>query len=318
MPNRHIVQAPAEQHHQSWLGALAGMLRPAVVTVALGAAMVLAAPTAGAQVRSSEPVRTEVVAPQAALRAEADAAVTRLVTAGGAFVDGEGYGNELGEIDSLARALYDFVNFVNPDAQVTGWGPSTRGDYMSGGLGVGFTLRPKHMTAHNKISEAELRLGAGELVKAIERGPLSGSNQATQDLVAILAAAQSEGLVAVGDQSAALHQIYDASEALLDKVVQLNTAKEKATNNGTALVTHAELLAALPEGSLEHLIAETTLTTDHAAGFFAAEAYTIGAISSRTAKEHGKVGEVGMHYLLIVAKRAETAGLAFDFAAHLQ
>jgi len=311
LPSQHIVTPREEPKDRSFWGALIGFLKPAGRTVLLGAMAVSAVPALGAAMPVDAP---QAVVLQDTTRAEVDAAVVRLIKAGGddGWVDGAGWGNELEEIDPLARAVYDYVNFVNPRGKTTGWGPSTRGDYMSGGLGVGYSFRPEHMTGNNQLGEDDLRIGAGWLAKAIEAGPATGSSLKFQDLDSIVVTGRAQGIWAADATDAEVYgAVYDAGDKLIEHIVTLNEAKEVATNNSTAIVTHAELLETLPEGSLERLIAERTVTNEHGGTFFAKEAWA-SAVHHRAEAETGKAGEVAMHYLLVVAKQAKEAELALN------
>jgi hypothetical protein len=295
---------------------LQGFFKPAVAAVMTAAlsVMLMGAPNAAQAQGVQEPVRIERV-----LTAEShplDLAAARILAADAnqdGRVIGRSYGYELQNLDSLARAVYDYVDFVHPRGDLSVYGADGRGDYLEGGLGLGYSFRPKHMTGQNILLESDLTAGVKMLKSAIANPK---TDQASQDLSTIREAAKTQLGVSSEQVDGA---IWAATGRLLDRILQINNAKEIATRNSTALATHAEVLAGLTPGSLEKLIAETALghETTHFSGAILEMAARRAAFGGRPRNEVGVAGDTAMHYILLVGKRAQEAHLVGEVLARL-
>lgn len=305
------------QNKPSAPGLLQGFFKPAVAAVMTAAVsvMLLASPApAQAQGIQEAPTRIErvVTNPHAAL----DSAKARLMAAdanGDGKVVGRSYGNELQSIDPLARALYDYVDFVNPRGQTSLWGADSRGDYMEGGLGLGYSFRPKHGTGNRILTEADLDLGITMLKRSIAQPK---TDQPSQDLSSIREAAKSElGL----SDSLVNQEIWSATDRLLERIVSITNAKERSTGNTTATATYSEVLEGLTPGSLEKIIAEKTL--GHEAAHYADNLRVMSAVrtslGAKPRNETGKVADAAMQYILLVGKRAQETHLSGKVLANL-
>lgn len=279
-----------------------GFLKPALAAVLLGSALLSAVPSTGYAQTAADPPRAEVVMKtplaigmERVLRYDADH---------DGKVIGTRYGDELGAADPLSRALYAFVDYVNPRAASSLWGPATAGDYLSGGLGLGAALRPQHMTANRVLLKEDLLAGLKQLEARLE-APL-GNDAVSADIGAVLAT-----LPPSMSQGEKLAAIAAAGDQLLDHLKAETEKKELATHSSTALLTPAELLASLPEQSLQRRIAETAL--GHGASYFAPQLAVIGAHYAKP----GTTNEAEQHYLLLIVKRATEAKLIGEVKALL-
>ncbi len=279
-----------------------GFLKPALAAVLLGSTLLSALPATGFAQNALDPPRAEAV-----LKTPLATGMERLLRYDADHdgkVIGTRYGNELAEADPLSRAIYAFVDYANPGAKSSLWGPATAGDYLSGGLGVGAALRPQHMTANRVLLQEDLMLGLKQLEGRLS-SPL-GHDAVSADLGTVLAT-----LPPSMSQGEKLAAIAAAGDHLLDHIKAETEKKELASSNSTALLTAAELLASLPAESLERTIAETTL--GHGASFFAPRLAVIGAHYAKP----GTTNEAEQHYLLVLTKRATEAKLIGEVKALL-
>ncbi|MCK6545710.1 hypothetical protein L6R52_07570, partial [Myxococcota bacterium] len=105
---------------------LAGLVRPAVLAVVLGLGLTAGAESAQAQARQGAPLATttisvQVKSPDAAI----DSALTRILAAdvnGDGKVHGGRWQPETTGLDSLAAAVYSYVDQVNPRGNYSLWG----------------------------------------------------------------------------------------------------------------------------------------------------------------------------------------------------
>lgn len=279
-----------------------GFLKPAVAAVLLSSALLSAVPSTSYAQTSSDPPRAEVM-----MKTELATGMERLLRYDAdrdGKIIGTRYGDELGQADPLSRAMYAFVDYVNPRAQASLWGAATAGDYLSGGLGLGAALRPQHMTANRVLLKEDLLAGL-KLLEARLDAPL-GNDAVSADLQALLATLSPS--MSQGEKLAA---IAAAGDQLLDHLKAETEKKELATHSSTALLTPEELLASLPEQSLQRRIAETAL--GHGASYFAPQLAVIGAHYAKP----GTTNEAEQHYLLLIVKRATEAKLIGEVKALL-
>lgn len=290
-------------------GVLHGLVKPAVaavVTAMLSVSLLTSPASAQATRAPLEP--TPVTAPTTHPRAALGEAVERLLAAdlnGDGRIISRGGGGELEGVDALARAVYAYVDFANPTGQYSLWGADSRGVYVEGGLGMGYSFRPKHMTSHGILTESSLRAGVTLLERAITNPRV---DQASQDLASIREAAIAQLGLSPAEVDGA---IWTASNQLLDQLKAMNAAKERALSRDDAAVTRDEALAGLPAGSLERLIAEHTLGKEQR--FFAS---ALREMSARRAAfggaprdQTGLAGDAALQYILVVGKRAMEAEL---------
>ncbi|MFH1807613.1 MAG: hypothetical protein ABIJ09_02620 [Pseudomonadota bacterium] len=253
---------------------------------------------------------------QPRIDAAIDGAVTQLRTFdanGDGIVTDRRWRGELDELrDPLARAVYDFANFGNYSGHTSLYGEATRGDVMSGGLGLGYTLRPEHYTSQGFLTGANLDAGVRELkLRLAGKGPTNDLPH--QDLQRITDRAAQEGLLSnTGPERHG--EIAAATERLLDHIQTQTESKERETGNSTATLTHDELFDgphALPQGSLERLIADEVVRGQAEAGTNAEhwmDFFKDGINRTRLDERNDQKGHVGdmlQHYLLVVGKRAQ-------------
>ncbi|MFO0722343.1 MAG: hypothetical protein U1E65_01090 [Myxococcota bacterium] len=286
-----------------------GFLKPALSAVLLGA--MLAGGPVSAQTNdqnTSAPQRIELNV-SAPLKSGALKLLALDANHDGKVVKSR-FGDEIGAGDSLSKAIFAYVDFVNPRGDQSLWGPATLGDYQEGGLGLGFTMRPRHMTGNGILLENDITSGVRMLDKAM--GAPKGNDLVTADLNAVLATLD-------GTEAQRLDAVSNAAEKLLQHIQKETEKKELATNNTVAVLTDAELLASLPAGSLERAIAETTAS--HGATFFASQIELIAerahALHLPPRAEKGVAGEAQQHYILVLAKRATEARLIGEVKAAL-
>ena len=234
---------------------------------------------------------------------------------GDGLITGRRYGNELGAtLDPLALAAFEFVDYGNYTGQTSIYGPATRGDVQEGGLGLGYTTRPKHYTSNKVLTEGALDLGMRDLHKRLsEPAP---SDLPHQDLERVLAQAKTLGRLS-GDASGQYRAIHEAAERLLEHIAKKTGEKERATNRDGAKLTHAELLAGLDAATLEAVLAKTILAgaKEQWMDFFS-RGLSLTARDERV-EERGQVGAVLQHYLLVVGKRAKETSLLSQIRRHL-
>lgn len=301
----------------SGFGRLVGRLAPTIAGVMIGASLLFSAPAMGANLQSADPtpgVTTTAVDSTAAATSPVRAAVDRLLATddnGDGRVDGKGWGDELGDADPLAKAVYAYIDYLNPRGRASGWGPTTSGDYMVGGLGLGYNVKPAHMTGNAILLAGDLDAGARDLEARL--GQIVPDDQRGADLTQLLESGRAQGLLPKGDAEA-FAKLHTVAAGLIDRASEVNAAEEKATGNSTAVVSREAFVAGLPEGSLERLVAETALAPGKAGAFFAERAWA-GKVIEMTQTEGGKLGEVAQHYLLELAKEAKLSGLATEVAA---
>jgi len=243
--------------------------------------------------------------------------VLRRVDANGdGLINGRRYRNELDATkDPLARAVFEFVDYGNYTGRTSVFGPATRGDVQEGGIGLGYTTRPKHYTSNQTLSEDALTLGLRDLRQRVS-SPLP-QDLPQQDLTRVLAAAKAAGLLKGTSAAQRYQAIHEAAEALLERIVKLAGEKERKTRKDGARLTQAELKAALKAGSLEALLFQALLSTgkEHWMTFFQR-----GLRYTRRDEERDELGTVGsvlQHYLLVVGKRARETGLLTQIRKHL-
>lgn len=307
-PNR---SGPASRPRKNPIlpGVLHGLVKPAVAAVmtAMLSVSLLASP-ASAQTSRAQLEPTALTAPVTHPRAALDQTVERLLAADqnrDGRIIGRSRGSEIEGLDALARAVYAYVDFANPGGQYSLWGADSRGVYLEGGLGVGYSFRPKHMTSHGILTESNLRAGAALLERAITNPRV---DQANQDLASIREAAMTQLGLSSSEVDGA---IWTASNQLLDQLKAMNAAKEHTLSRDDAAVTRDEALAQLPAGSLERLIAEHTLGKEQS--FFGSAlremAERRAAFGGAARDQTGLAGDAAMQYILVVGKRAMEAEL---------
>jgi hypothetical protein len=291
---------------RSTLSGIAGRLLPVVGAVVLGAiALTSSRPLAAAP---TDPAVIEVGMPDRA-NERIDAALDRLLSAAdennGRVVRNR-FQDQVSSLDPLARAVFDYVNYANPNGYRSLWGPAAGGDYEEGGLGLGFTMRPKHMTLNGFALKQDLIDGTKMLESDLARRKL---DLADADLAKI--AASLPGM----KPTARYQAIADASERLLEHVRHQIEDKQRATGNENAVLSEDELLASL--GGDDHLV---QLIAQQSAGrgatFFAKELETIDArriaYGVRVPDEAREVGEAQQNYLLVIEKRAQLEALKIN------
>jgi hypothetical protein len=211
---------------------------------------------------------------------------------------GTRFGDELQSASPLAKAIFAYADYVNPNAPFSPWGQSARGDYVEGGI----TFKPRHMTANRILLKADLEAIWGPLATRLQQ-PL-GAGLVAQDLKQILAL----------DPKADAASVHQAAELLL---AQIHTLLRAEGRNDTQPFTQAELLARLPANSLERLIAEQT--AGHGVQFFASALNHNPALDRRAAAGDAEiVSSAQQQYLLTIAKRAKEAALLQDIQALLR
>lgn len=290
-------------------GLLVGLAKPVVAAalmatlfsgpaVAQGAALDTLAPQAQSQSQTPK-----VRAP---LAQAYERLIARDVGKGGS-IDGAGWGNELEGIDSLARAVYDFADLNNPNGNYGFWGGQLRGVYSEGGLGVGYTMRPKVRGALNFVTVKDLQTGVRDLDRQLDAP--RPKDQGTADIDTLRA----RGL--------SFSDVHSLAERLLDTIVDIEEAKERATNQGVALLTHAELLDALEPGSDLHALAQTVFDSQGWSQVLGREIKQIDANRKAFArgpmKDATHVDEGVTHYLLLLGKRAQQDSLLDQVRSHL-
>jgi len=248
--------------------------------------------------------------------AEIDSAVTLLrqldANDDGKLVEARLHSELEGLQDPMARAIFDFANFGNYSGQSSFYGRETRGDVMSGGLGLGYTLRPEHYTSHGYLSEENLDAGVREL-KGRLAGQRATGDLAAKDLGQIAERAAQQGLFS-SQGPERFGELHAATERLLDHIQTQTEKKELATRNSSARLTLDELFsgpAALPEGSLERLIADEIVRGqaegdgggEHWMDFFK-RGIDLTSLDER-GDQRGQVGDMLQHYMLVVGKRAK-------------
>jgi hypothetical protein len=307
-PRREVPLGPsagAPARAQRPLGAfLAGFLKPVVAAALLATTFTGPALAQGAKLDAPAATEARAIARQVAQKAEVRPALAgaleRILARNlgqDRLIDGAGWGDELGHIDGLARAVYDYVDYANPRGDYTLWGAELRGVYAEGGLGVGYTLRPKHRTGLSLLTFEDLQAGVRALDRALDARP--PADQGTRDLDTLRAAGW-------GDS-----RIHAAAETLLDEVQRLEGAKERRVGQAVALLTHAELLAGLAEGSDAQTLARTVLA---GRGWDEVLGRALSDIGARKAAfgtapftDATQVDDGVTHYILLLGKRAELA-----------
>lgn len=204
--------------------------------------------------------------------------------------------------DPLARALYEFTNYANYDGQMSYYGPETRGDVQEGGLGLGYTTRPKHYTSFERVRVEELAVGAKELGRRLD--PERKLDMADRDLEKVLGGVG-------GDRAAGCQEVHEAAERLLDHIMTETEKLEVRTGDSGALLSHQQLLDSLEPGSLEHRIASQLLEgqvegSDGAERWmdFFKRGIDFTRIDER-GTQTGKVGTMLQQYLHSISKRAQ-------------
>ncbi len=285
-------------------GLLAGLAKPVI------AAVMMAGLFSGPAIAQGAPLDVQptkqIEARELGVRAPLADAYSRLAARnneGGSHLDGAGWGNELEGIDPLARAVYDYVDFTTPRGNYSLWGGQLRGVYSEGGLGVGFTLRPKIPTGYQNLSMADLKTGVGELDQRLS-GKAAPADQGTADLDSLRAGGLKDG------------KIYQLTEALLDHVQSAEEAKERKLGKGVALLTHAELLDGLEAGSDLHTLAKTVLQNQGWSDVLGREmSHMMGGLKSFSDATH--IDDGVTHYVLLLGKRAQQAHLLHQVQAGL-
>jgi hypothetical protein len=292
-----------------------------VAAVLLAASVGLSSPaqaqTRGAEL-SPEPVRIEQPAAVDSVRAAIDGAFAE-IDAADANEDGKVVGrrwrNETDSLSPLASAVYDYVDYVHPRGNYSFWGSESRGDYMSGGLGLGFTMRPVHGTANRILLDDDLQAGRTLLLRALDAAPRT--DLAASDLSAMTEVAKAMYPNA-GPAEIQAH-IAAAADGLIEHIVEVTENKERTERNSTALPTHAEVRAGLDPASLEAALADRALGDE--GQFFARELQTMSArraaFGAEPRNETGKAGDAAMHYILVIGKRAQEASLLANIRAQL-
>lgn len=288
---------------------LTGLAKPAVAAVMIATLFSGPAIAQGAAidtVQTANPVEVNDLQVRPAL-AEAYGRLLARNGEGGRSIDGKGWGNELEGIDSLARAVYDFADINNPNGNYSFWGGQLRGVYSEGGLGVGFSMRPKLRGPLNVVTLDALKTGVRDLDRALDAP--RPADQGSADL---------DTLAARGLSPKALHGL---TETLLETIVNLEEAKERATGKGTALITHDELLNALEPGSALHTLAQTVLQNKGWDSVLGREIKTINgrreAFGRGPMRNDSHVDEGVTHYVLLLGKRAQQQSLLQQVRAHL-
>lgn len=285
---------------------LTGLMKPVVAAALLATTFVGTAQAQGAPLDSLAAPSAQLVAEQIVAKVDARPALAealeRLLARNSGqdrVIDGAGWGNELEGVDPLARAVYDYVNYVNPRGDYSLWGGELRGAYSEGGLGVGYTFRPKHMTGVNVLTFDDLSRGVQALDRALDAG--LPEDAGARDLAAL----HGKGLTDA--------RIHRAAEALLDQIQDLEGAKERRLGQGVAKLTHAELLEGLTPGSDAHTLAQVALGSKGWTQVLGREIRTIDArkVAFGTGKmqDSTHVDDGVTHYVLLLGKRAEQARL---------
>ena len=241
------------------------------------------------------------------------AALDRILDAdsdGNGMITGGRWKPEMGKVeDPLSQALYDYVDYANYSGRGSLYRES-RGDVMTGGLGMGYTLRPTHYTTHRHVRERDLHEGVTELRRALTGAAKNRDDAPAQHLDgvhAILAA----GVVGQTEAGATYGAIHQSVEKLLDHIVEQTEQKEREVRDSAALLTHAELQNSLAPGSTERLLVDTLLAGvgegqgEEPWALFFPEVARLPA----SARQEGHVGDLMTHYLLVVGKRARQAEL---------
>lgn len=290
-------------------GLLTGLAKPVIAAVLMAGLFSGPAIAQGAPLDVQQPKQVE--ANELGVRAPLANAYARLVARnneGGSHLDGKGWGNELEGIDSLARAVYDYVDFTTPRGNYSLWGGQLRGAYSEGGLGVGFTMRPKIPTGYQQLAMGDLKKGVSELDSRLEN-KAAPADQGTKDLDSLRAGGLKDG------------KIYELTEALLEHIQGAEEAKERKTGQGVALLTHAELLGSLDEGSALHDLAKTVLQSQGWGDVLGREISTIDrrskAFGTGGMKDATHIDDGVTHYVLLLGKRAQQAHLLNQVQAHL-
>lgn len=298
-PSLGAPDAPRTEARPSARGVastLAGLVRPAVLAVMLGASALSSVAAADGVRGAPLGVVQRVAAPVVDSTADAklSAALTAILAAdanGDGKVVGGRLSSELGGLDPLARAVYDYVDFVNPRGSYSLWGADSRGDYVSGGFGAGF--RPQHMSAQQVLLRSDLEQGVRELSRALAT---RRADAPADDLAAIRART-----------GASPGEISAAVERVLDDVRAGGAAKALEARRSDVLLTHAEARARHAEGSLERVVLE--VIEGRGAVHFAPALARFGAERARLAAAPGHVGEAELQYLHLVGKLAREAEL---------
>lgn len=241
----------------------------------------------------------------------------RLDKNGDGIISGRRYGNELDATkDPLTKAVFDFVNFGNYSGQTSVLGSATRGDVQEGGLGLGYTTRPKHYTSHGTVTEGDLSAGVQDLA-----GRLTGSSGpgdlAQRDLEKILQAEAKTRGGLKGKAPARYQAVHEAVERLLDHVAKKTGEKELATRTDGARLTHAELLASLDPESLEGFLAKVVIGEGEEQWMEFFKYGLRNTARDEQTEERGQVGSILQHYLLVIGKRARQTGLVRTIESHL-
>jgi hypothetical protein len=233
------------------------------------------------------------------------------------YVRGTRFGNEMaGVSDELAKAIFDYVDFVSYRGQLSVYGTPGRGDYLEGGLGMGYTLRPKHMTDNKIVSLEDIGRGVGEIRDRLT-GRVQQNDSPNQDVAKIAERAIAAGFGKSGEPGAVYGEIWSAVDRLLNRVSELTGSKERKVGKEVAPLTHEELLQGIEPQSLEFLIADEVLRgaqekdgqREHWMGFFSRAVREVEmrrqAFRLERTPEAGLVGDTLQQYLLVVGKRAQ-------------
>jgi hypothetical protein len=236
---------------------------------------------------------------------------------------GEGrWGSHLDDLkDPLAKAVYEYADYGNFGASSGIYGPTTRGDVQSGGLGRGFTIGPEHYTASKHVMEGDLDKGVADIKKHLDG--VVKPDGLDKELDGILAAGQKNGTLtgSPGEQKEAVHH---AAQNVLDHIQDQAGKKEIRLGKDHAPLTHGELLSSLEPGTLEHTIAKQIVQGDGADGsskeqwmdFYKRGISYTGKDEAKL--EKGLVGPMLQQYVLGVSKRAKEGEILGRIQSHLE
>jgi hypothetical protein len=260
------------------------------------------------------------------------------------IIRGGRFAAEVGEsTDRLAKLVYDYVDYANPQGRTSLYGPASRGDVAEGGLGTGYALRPKHYTCFGVVTKDALAAGVKEIKQRVRAD--AEPDLPARNIAEIVAAGRAAGVLGAND-AAALAAVSQAAENLLEWIVQREEQRERELNRETVVLDLAELRQAFPPGedgkpTLEQILVQTVVEpaiADPAQAawhvFFARElalmqagaglAFLPLAAAKKLAPEFldhlknnpiakpGKIDDPMQHYLLVLEKRAKEASLVAE------